>query len=361
MTMAKKAEKSSAVEVMSDYSPAPFGEVSEQTGAGGGMVDVAQSRAAQEVQAAMVVAKRFPRDEARAFGRIMQSCHRKGLAEAAIYAYPRGNETVSGPSIRLAEAMAQAWGNLDFGIIEIEQDAKKKESVVMAYCWDLETNTRQTKVFTVPHVRYSKKYGNKPLTDPRDIYEMTANQGARRLRACILGIIPGDVQDAAIVECDKTLAGQTNQPLSDRARLMAVSFGELGVTQAMIEARLRHPIAEITESELLTMRKVYTTIKDNVAAVGDFFPSRVDAEMPDAPNTDKLFAKLSGPKKEAEKVDTATGEVSDPVTPDKDVTEYCPQCGRVQPMVQFTDGSVQCQECSETYSEAPAQPEPSDE
>src|SRR5574344_1001577 len=113
------------------------------------------SRQAQEVQAAIVVAKRFPRDMNSSYGRIMDACKRRSLAERAIYEYPRGGENVTGPSIRLAEVMAQNWGNLDFGITELEQ--KNGESNVMAYCWDLETNTRQTKIFTVPHIRHTKK------------------------------------------------------------------------------------------------------------------------------------------------------------------------------------------------------------
>jgi len=79
------------------------------------------SRQAQEVQAAMVIAKKFPRDTVAAWDRIMMACKRKVLAEQAVYAYPRGDTTVEGPSIRLAEAMAQSWGNIDFGIIELEQ------------------------------------------------------------------------------------------------------------------------------------------------------------------------------------------------------------------------------------------------
>ena len=121
------------------------------------------SRQAQEVQAAMVIAKKFPRNEVDSYNRIMRSCQRKSLAEQSMYEYPKGGTKVTGPSIRLAEAMAQNWGNIDFGIIELEQ--KNGESQVMAYAWDLETNTRQTKIFSVPHVRETKK-GNVELTDP---------------------------------------------------------------------------------------------------------------------------------------------------------------------------------------------------
>jgi len=64
-----------------------------------------------------------------------------------MYQYPRGGQRVTGPSIRLAEAIAQNFGNLSYGIQELEQ--RNGESVAKAFCWDLETNVRQEKVFTL--------------------------------------------------------------------------------------------------------------------------------------------------------------------------------------------------------------------
>ena len=153
------------------------------------MVEVASGRAAQEVQGQIIMAKKFPRDIFLSEKRILEACSRKGLAELAFYSYPRGGKQVCGPSIRMAEMLAQNWGNMDSGVIELEQ--RDGESTVMAYAWDLETNTRDTKIFTVKH-EYKAKEQIKKLTDPRDIYEYVANQGARRKRACILSIIPGD-------------------------------------------------------------------------------------------------------------------------------------------------------------------------
>lgn len=162
------------------------------------------SREVQEVQVAMVAAKRFPRDVYGAYNRIMQDCKRRTLAEKAMYEYPRGGQTVTGPSIHLARSIARSWGNLDSGFKVLDQTAT--ESTVMAYCWDLETNYRETKVFTVKHVRETKK-GAYPLTDSRDIYELIANQSARRERSCILSVIPQDIVDAAVGECSATLQG----------------------------------------------------------------------------------------------------------------------------------------------------------
>lgn len=202
-----------------------------QNNGSGVMAQVAQTRQAAEIQAAMVIAQKFPRDTMRSYSRIMEDCKRKTLAEKSVYAYPRGGTTVTGPSIRLAECLARAWGNMDFGITELERKPAMGnipgESVIMTYCYDLETNTKSTTVFTVRHSRDKniklengqKKKIQEQLTDERDIYEMIANQGARRLRACILKMIPVDIVESAVDQCEKTMEGGDG-PLIDRVALL---------------------------------------------------------------------------------------------------------------------------------------------
>ena len=240
------------------------------------------NRQAQEVQAAMIIAKKFPRDEAQAYDRIMRACKRKGLAEQAEYTYPRGGTKVNGVTIRLAEAVAQAWGNVDFGIIEI--GSKHGESEMLAYAWDLETNVRVTKIFTVKHIR-EKKSGNTALEDPRDIYEATANFGARRVRACILAIIPGDVMDSAQDACRKTLAGAYSEPLEDRFRKMVAVFNEeFLVSQKQIEEYLGYDIKSVNESDFVRMKGVYRSLRDGMSKPADFFKTRNEATAAAAPD-----------------------------------------------------------------------------
>lgn len=227
------------------------------------------SRQAQEVQAAMIIAKRFPRDEYAAYNRIMTACTRKNLAESSTYEFPRGRDKVSGPSIRLAEVLAQNWGNIDFGVMELEQ--KAGESTAMSYAWDLETNVRQTKIFTVKHER---KAGGSivKLTDPRDIYELVANNGARRVRACILGIIPGDIVDKAVEKCQQTLLGDTTEPLQDRVKVVLAAFDkEYKVTIEQIEKHFGYKITAFTEMDLLKLKKIGSTIRDGMAKREDYF------------------------------------------------------------------------------------------
>lgn len=227
------------------------------------------SRQAQEVQAAMVVAKKFPRDESAAFNRIMKACERRKLAEQSMYEYPRGGQKVIGPSIRLAEAVAQNWGNIDFGIIELEQN--KGESTMMSYAWDLETNTRRQMVYTVKHQRDTKK-GGYMLTDSRDVYELTANMGARRVRACILAVIPGDVVDAAMEQCKKTLVSGEKKPLMDRIRDMIVAFDkEFQVKQEMLEKYIGCKSDAFSENDVIRLKGVYKSLRDGIGNREQYF------------------------------------------------------------------------------------------
>ena len=173
-----------------------------------------------------------------------------------------------GPSIRLAEVLAQNWGNMDFGLLEL--DRSEGESSVMAYAWDLETNVKRTTVFQVAHKRDTRQ-GSKKLTDERDIYELVANMGARRLRACILNVIPGDIVEEAINECNRTMSGRSNEPIKDRLRKMLNAFSSISVDAAMIERYLEHPLDNINEEELNNLRAIFTTIKDGQAKREDYF------------------------------------------------------------------------------------------
>lgn len=244
-----------------------------------GTVAIEEARAVAEAQGKLIVAKKFPRDQARAWAAIMEACKRPGLAAIAEYSFPRGNERVAGPSIRLAEELARCWGNIDYGIRELSR--KDGVSEMEAYAWDLETNTVSSQKFTVRHVRDTRQ-GPKNLTDERDIYEITANNAGRRLRARILAILPADIVDGAVAECRKTLAGGNTLPLADRVRAMIAAFDRFGVTAAHIERYLEKPLAEILGDDFAELTSVFNSIKDGVAKPSDYFDVKAAGESPAA-------------------------------------------------------------------------------
>lgn len=243
--------------------------------------ELVASREAQEVQVAMVAAKRFPRDVYASYNRIIQDCKRRTLAEKAMYEYPRGGQTVSGPSIHLARSIARSWGNLDSGFKVLEQS--QKESTVMAYCWDLETNYRETKVFTVQHVRETKK-GAYPLTDSRDVYELIANQAARRERSCILSVIPQDVVDAAVGQCNATLQSDGKMTKEDAVREIIRLFQEqYGVSKDMLENYIGRKAEAFTNQSVVRLRGVYMAIKDGTASAEQYFDMSSVAPVQEIP------------------------------------------------------------------------------
>lgn len=242
------------------------------------LVEVEQQRAISEVQGAIVLAKKFPRNQIECLDRIMTACQRPTLAEQALYSYSRGGTEITGPSIRLAEAIAQNWSNLQFGIKELEQ--RGGESTVEAFAWDVETNVKQVKTFQVKHERYTKK-GKYALEDPRDIYETVANQGARRLRACILGIIPGDVIDAAVGQCEGTLKAKADTS-PDALKKLVDAFANYHVTKEQIEKRIQRRLDTITAAQLVQLRKIYNSLKDGMSAAADWFDITEQPKAADA-------------------------------------------------------------------------------
>ena len=243
----------------------PFGSQLPARAAQNAVAEAGQQREIAEVQASMVIAKRFPRNPIEAMDKILQACTRPTLADGALYSYSRGGSEITGPSIRLAEVAAQAWGNVSFGVRELEQ--RGGESTVEAFAWDMETNTRQVKVFQVAHERHTKR-GVTRLSDPRDIYELIANQGARRLRSCT----------------------------PDGIKKLVDAFAKLGVSKEQIEARIQRRLESIRPAQVVQLRKIYASLNDGMSAVADWFDPSTTAA---ASATDAITkgAKAKAPEK----------------------------------------------------------------
>ena len=235
-----------------------------------GTVAIEASRAIAEAQGKLVIAKRFPRNEVDAYAKAMEACQRPTMATKAFYSFPRGGQTVEGPTIRFAEELARCWGNIDYGIKELSQDDGKSE--MQAYAWDLETNAQSVQNFTNPHQREQGKKMVK-LTSQRDIYENNANMATRRLRSRILAILPSWFVEDAIEECKKTLAGRNDIPLIDRVKKMVVAFAKIGVTQEQIEKRLKKKIDTMNADDFVEYTGIYNAIKQGESKIADWFES----------------------------------------------------------------------------------------
>lgn len=257
-------------------------------------VAVAQTRELAESIAAIQMAKAFPRDIIQVREDVKRECMRPELAQRAVYTYARKGATapISGASIRLAEVLVRCMGNMDAGWRELEQtpEALKCE----AYAWDKEKNSRHTVTFSVSKFRHTQN-GDYLLTTDRDVYEKSANESARRKRACILAVVPGDIVDMAVEQCTETLKATADTSPEGIKKLLE-AFQKYKVTKTDIEKRIQRKIESILPAQVVDLRNVYNSLKDGMGVKEDYFKGdTIDGEVvePQPASTDKLRSALN--------------------------------------------------------------------
>ena len=226
-----------------------------------------QARAAAEIQAALTVAQARPRNEVRAIEKIMTACQRPRLAEDSQYDFSRGGTAITGANVKLLEVIAGYWGNLQYGFRELEQ--KDGQSSVEAFAWDLESNTKATRVFAVPH-KMKARGSFKQLTDPTDIYYWVANQAQRRVRAALEEVIPRDVVEEALEECTKTMKEKA-EITPEGLKKLVEAFKAYDVTRAHIEKRIQRHLEAMTPAQYVKLRRVFVSLKEGMSEPGDWF------------------------------------------------------------------------------------------
>ncbi|MBF0399928.1 MAG: hypothetical protein HQL90_04100 [Magnetococcales bacterium] len=258
---------------MNDLMQQSFGESDV-----GQSTKIEQSGRIAEVQGAIIVAQKCPRNERAAVSRIMDACSRRSLADNAFFSFPKSGKTVSGASIHLMTEIARCWGNIQHGHAELSRDDVKGQSEAVAYAWDMQSNVRAETRFIVVH-EISTKNGTKKLTDPRDIYELIANQGSRRTRSCIAKVIPSDIIFAAEERCRETLRVGDGKPLDQRISECLSAFASIGVTRDMVKHHLDGANPEMMTIETLTeLGILFKTIKRGERTADEIFGVGLNGE-----------------------------------------------------------------------------------
>ncbi len=259
---------------------------------------VEQSRAVAEVQAAVIVAQQCPRSVAVARTDMQASCDQMGLAERAFFRFARGGTTVSGASVHLARELARCWGNVQYGINELRRDDVAGESEMQAWAWDVQTNSRSSSTFIVPHKR-DKKGGPERLTDLRDIYENNANMGARRLREAIFSILPPWFTEEAKERCARTIENGGGKPLPERIEGAVRTFERIGVTVDRLEQKLGRERDRWTQYDIAQLVVTHRSIERGEVTIEDEFPPRrvtVDEITTPAPAAQAADAPAAAPE-----------------------------------------------------------------
>lgn len=250
-----------------------------------------------EIKAALVSAAQNPRDEYAACDRIMKSCQRPNLAREAVYSFRRAGNLVEGPSAPFARELARCWGSIRRGIRIIAFDGEWMH--IMGWAWDVETNN-----FVAEEDRFraliQRKGQGWVKPDERDLRELKNRRGAICVRNAILQLLPPDVVEDAVTKAKETTrleaAGDLGQDREKTIRHLVTAFGQMGVTNDLLEGYLGHKLNQIDDAELAQLRSVYKGIANGDSTREQHFDIGArPATQPGESKTQSLAKQLAAP------------------------------------------------------------------
>lgn len=192
------------------------------------------------------------------------------VAESCIYSLPREGKMITGPSVRLAEICASAYGNLQVGARVV--DTEEKEIVAQGAAWDMEKNLRAT---IEVRRRITNKHGRR-YSD--DMITVTGNAAASiALRNAIFRVIPRAYVDQVYGKARLVAVGDAST-LADRRANLLERLQKLGVSQERVLARLgKTGAADIGLEEMEILIGLGTAIKNGDQQIDEAFPAPAPA------------------------------------------------------------------------------------
>ncbi len=241
-----------------------------------------QMLARVELDTQISTAKAYPRQSVEKFlaeATLMATLDEE-TAESCIYSLSRnstdrnsGKETqtfIKGESVRLAEIVANAWGNLHCGSRIIENDGKTITAEAVA--WDLEKNVKVSK-----QVKRSITYRNGG-TYSQDMQVVTGNAAASvALRNAILSVIPKSLVKKVYSSAVNFAIGDQKK-IPTKADALIARFAKMGIHKDKIFAYFNvKSVGEFSADDIEEMLGIGTAIKDGNLPIDDAFIIKTDA------------------------------------------------------------------------------------
>lgn len=227
-----------------------------------------------EIDMQIATAKKYPRVPREVKKRIRDLALLDAeTAEACVYKLPRDGKMLEGPSVRFAEIVLSAWGNLRAGarVIDVGDDAVTAEGAVH----DLETNVAIS--MSVRRSIKSKRGGR----FSSDMINVTGNAAASiALRNATFRVVPFAVVKPIIEECkahaiaaeeEERKRAQTGARGGPDTRRQAVdAFLKLGATEAELFTLMGVTrIDDLTAEHVVSLRTTYKAIRDGATTLSD--------------------------------------------------------------------------------------------
>lgn len=219
-----------------------------------------------EIDIQISTAKAYPRDIAKFKKKaVSMACLDRETAETCFYSLPRGGKTITGPSVRLAEIVLSAYGNLRAAANVIAND--RKTVTARAMCHDLESNTC---IAIEVKRKITDKHGR---TYTEDMQVVTGNAAcAIALRNAIFKVIPMAFTKDIYDNVRRVAAGNLTD-LNTRRKNAIEHFKHMGVTEDRIFAVIEvSDIEGIDLEKLLVLIGLSNALRDGDTSIEEAFP-----------------------------------------------------------------------------------------
>lgn len=209
-----------------------------------------------EIDTQIATAHKYPRSIKRFRDETLQMVTlSENVAESCIYALPRGDKTIEGPSARFAEIIASSWGNCRAGARVVSDNGEFITAQGVFH--DLERNVAIT--YEVQR-RIVDSNGKRYKADMIGVTGNAASSIA--LRNAILKGIPKAFWDDMYNAARRTVMGDV-KTLANRRADAIKAFMAFGVNQDQILAKLEiQGIEDISLDHLVILRGLLTAIRE---------------------------------------------------------------------------------------------------
>jgi hypothetical protein len=218
-----------------------------------------------EIDVQISTAKAFPRSLKMFIDRAMSmATFNEDIAASCSYSMPRAGKALEGKSVRLAEIICAAYGNIRSGARVIANDGKTVTA--QGICHDLETNNCVT---VEVKRRITDKNGK---TFSEDMQVVTGNAAcAIAFRNAVFKVIPSALSDE-VYESAKEVARGSAETLVKRRDKAIEYFRGIGVKDAQICAVLEiKKIEDVDLDKLQTLTGFRSAIKNGEATAKEIF------------------------------------------------------------------------------------------
>lgn len=222
-----------------------------------------------EVDVQISTAKQYPRELARVLNQIeTYATMDTGTAEDCFYALRRGrgdgSAVIEGVSVRLAEIIAGAWGNLRVQTRIIGNDGKTV--TCQGVCHDLETNLA---VSVEVKRRITDKTGK---TFSEDMQVVTGNAAsAIAFRNAVLKVVPKAVTKKVINNIKQVALGKSIDLETSRQKIIEY-YAKIGISQQQIFEYLEiKNLTEIDKEKVFELRALVNAIKEGSTTIAEAF------------------------------------------------------------------------------------------